>query len=65
MAALISQVSSNQKEKWKNNVNIISSYNGPASLLSQLHRALNISNVYEVNYLLIQTLGAYYVPATV
>lgn len=45
MAALISQVSSNQNEKWKNNVNIISSYNGPVSLLSQLHRVLNISNV--------------------
>lgn len=45
MAALISQVSSNQKEKWKNNVNIISSYNGPINLLSWLHRALNTSNV--------------------
>lgn len=45
IVALISQVSSNQKEKWKNNVNIISSYNGPVALLFQLHRALNISNV--------------------
>lgn len=48
MAALISQVSSNQKKKEKNekeNVNIISSYRGPVSLFSRLQRALNILNV--------------------
>lgn len=48
MAALISQVSSNQKKKEKNekeNVNIISSYRGPVSLFSWLQRALNILNV--------------------
>lgn len=57
MAALIYQVSSNQKEKrkkWKKSVNIISSYSGSASLLSQWCRALNILNVLW-GKLLIQT----------
>lgn len=48
MAAPVSQVSSNQKEKRgkKKKVNIISSYRGrPISLLPQLHGTLNILNV--------------------
>lgn len=45
-AALISQVSSNQKKKNEKRMPILSQApGGSASLLSQLHRALNILNV--------------------